>query len=248
MIQTFKLTIEYDGTNYHGWQRQKSDRSIQEEIEAALFTMTSQRVTVIGSGRTDAGVHALAQVASFQCDTHLTAENFQKGLNSLLDVDIVIRDCRRAKDSFHARYDARRKTYQYRVVNRDLPLAIGRQYVWHIRRPLDIEAMRRSLPHIIGEHDFTSFEGTGSPQNSSVRHVIQADIQKIPDDRLYFDITANGFLRHMVRNITGTLVEIGLGNLYPDDMGKILAAKDRSLAGPTAPAVGLFLLSVEYGD
>ncbi len=246
MARTFKLIIEYDGTHYHGWQRQKSDRSIQGEIEAALFTMTSQRVTVIGSGRTDAGVHALAQVASFQCDTHLTPENFKKGLNSLLDVDIVIRDCQAAADDFHARYDARQRTYQYRILNRELPVAVGRQYVWHIRRPLDVAAMRRALPFIIGEHDFTSFEGAGSPQNSSVRRIMQAEIQEHPENRICFDITANGFLKHMVRNIVGTLVEIGRSNLTPADMGSILKAKDRAVAGPTAPAMGLFLMSVEY--
>ncbi len=246
MTQTFKLIIEYDGTNYHGWQRQKTDRSIQGEIEAALFTMTGQKVTVIGSGRTDAGVHALAQVASFRCDTHLTADVFKKGLNSLLDVDVIICDCRQAADDFHARYNARQKTYQYRILNRELPVAIGRQYAWHIRRPLDITAMRRALSYIIGEHDFSSFEGTGSPQNSSVRHVLQVEIHETPDARIFFDITASGFLKHMVRNIVGTLVEIGLGKREPEDMGQILEAKDRSRAGATAPPQGLFLISVEY--
>ena len=247
MIQTFKLIIEYDGTGYHGWQRQKSDRSIQGEIEAALFTMTGRKITVIGSGRTDAGVHALAQVASFRCDTHLTAEVFRKGLNSLLDVDVVICDCQQTAGDFHARYDAKRKTYQYRVINSALPVAIGRQYVWHIRRPLDVAAMRRALPHIIGEHDFTSFEGTGSPQSSSVRHVMQAEFHDgAPDGRIVFNITANGFLKHMVRNIVGTLVKIGLGKGAPEDLGRILAAKDRSRAGATAPPQGLFLVNVEY--
>lgn len=246
MTKTFKLVIEYDGTDYHGWQRQKSDRSIQGEIEAALFTMTGQKVTLIGSGRTDAGVHALAQVASFKCDTHLTADVFKKGLNSLLDTDVVITNCQQAADDFHARYDARQKTYQYRIVNRELPVVIGRQYVWHIRRPLDIAAMRRALSHVIGEHDFTSFEGTGSPQNSSIRHIMQAEIHEAPDNRLFFDITANGFLKHMVRNIVGTLIEIGLNKHTPEDMAQILEARDRSKAGATAPPQGLFLINVEY--
>ncbi len=248
MIKTFKLTIEYDGTGYHGWQRQNDDRTVQGEIETALFTITRQRVTVVGSGRTDAGVHALAQAASFRCETRLAPENFRDGLNSLLDSDIVIRACEPADDNFHARFNARRKTYQYRIANRDLPVAIGRQYVWHIRRPLDVEAMRQALPHIIGEHDFTSFEGAGSPQGSSVRNVMAAGITGAPDDRLFFNITANGFLRHMVRNIVGTLVEIGLKKRGPEEMGTILAAQDRSLAGPTAPPTGLFLVSVDYAD
>ena len=246
MNQTFKLIIEYDGTDYHGWQRQKNDRSVQGEIEAALFIMTGRKITVIGSGRTDAGVHALAQVASFRCDTHLTAGVFQKGLNSLLDVDVVIRNCHRAVDDFHARYNAKRKTYQYRIINSELPAAIGRQYAWHIRRPLDVQAMRRALPYIIGEHDFTSFEGTGSPRNTAVRHVMRAEIQEAPDNRVFLDITANGFLKHMVRNLVGTLVEIGLGKYTPEDMGQILEARNRSRAGATAPPQGLFLVNVEY--
>jgi tRNA pseudouridine38-40 synthase len=246
MTKTFKLIIEYDGTGYHGWQRQKTDRSIQGEIETALFTMTGQKVTVIGSGRTDAGVHALAQVASFRCDTHLTADIFKKGLNSLLDADVVICDCRQAAGDFHARYDAKWKTYQYRIINSELPVAIGRQYAWHIRRPLDVTAMRRALPYIIGEHDFTSFEGAGSPQSSSVRHVMRAEIFQSPDSRIFFDITANGFLKHMVRNIMGTLVSIGLGKHAPEDMAQVLEAKDRSRAGATAPPQGLFLVSVAY--
>ncbi|MEW6078012.1 MAG: tRNA pseudouridine(38-40) synthase TruA [Thermodesulfobacteriota bacterium] len=248
MLRTFKLIIEYDGTHYHGWQRQATDRTIQGEIEAALLTMTRQQVSVTGSGRTDAGVHALAQTASFRCDTRLTPDNFQQGLNSLLDDDIVIRDCQYAPDEFHARFDAQRKTYQYRILNRLLPPAIGRQYVWHIRRQLDIAAMRQALPHITGEHDFTSFEGAGSPQGSSVRNVMAAILHDAPDGHLYFDITANGFLKHMVRNIVGTLAEIGLNKLTPDDMGRILAARDRSLAGATAPPQGLFLMNVEYPD
>jgi tRNA pseudouridine38-40 synthase len=246
MLRTFKLIIEYDGTNYHGWQRQTSHRTIQGEIEAALLTMTRQKITVTGSGRTDAGVHALAQTASFRCETRLTPDNFQQGLNSLLDRDIVIRACEPAPDGFHARFDAQRKTYQYRVLNRPLPPAIGRQYVWHIRRPLATAAMRRALPHIVGEHDFTSFEGAGSPQGSSVRHIMAAELTETPDNHIRFDITANGFLKHMVRNIVGTLVEIGLGKRGPEKMGKILAARDRSLAGATAPPMGLFLVNVEY--
>ncbi|MCU0614942.1 MAG: tRNA pseudouridine synthase A, partial [Desulfobacterales bacterium] len=141
MIKNFKLVIEFDGTGYSGWQRQKSDRTIQGEIEKALTTMTQQKITLFGSGRTDAGVHALAQTANFKCDTSLTSEAFQKGLNSLLPADIVIKSCAPAPDEFHARFDAKNKAYRYHILNHHLPVAIGRQYVWQIRRPLDTHAM-----------------------------------------------------------------------------------------------------------
>ena len=158
MAENFKLTIEYDGTRYHGWQRQKNDRTIQGEIEKALLTMTGKKITLTGSGRTDAGVHALGQIANFHCRTELDSDVFLKGLNSLLQKDIVIRECCQVEEKFHARFDAKSKTYHYRILNRKIPTAVCRQYAWHIRSPLDLDAMQSALGHIIGTHDFRAFE------------------------------------------------------------------------------------------
>lgn len=245
MLKNFKLTIEYDGTNYHGWQIQKNDRTIQQEIETALFTMTGERITLAGSGRTDAGVHALGQVANFISKTKLLPDNFQNGLNSLIPDDIIIRECCLVDKQFHARYSAKSKTYHYRILNRKTPSAVGRQYEWFIRQKLDIEAIKAAACHIIGTHDFKAFEGTGSPRSHTTRSVITADIER-DNDRIAFKIKANGFLRYMVRNLTGTLVDVGLLKINPEDVKSIFASKDRSLAGPTAPPHGLFLVSVEY--
>ncbi len=247
-MRNFKLTIEYDGTAYHGWQRQKRDRTVQGEIERALTIMTRQRVAVNGSGRTDAGVHALGQTASFRCDTRLPSETLQKGLNAILDDDIVIRGCEAAPDAFHARFDAIGKVYRYQILNRPLPDAVGRQYHWHIRTPLDPAAMKEAAGHIRGRHDFKAFEGTGSPRAHTVRHVRRSDLIAGEDGRLAFWIEADGFLRYMVRNIVGTLAEVGLGKIFPDGVRDILRSRDRSRAGATAPARGLFLVSVLYSD
>jgi tRNA pseudouridine38-40 synthase len=247
-MANFKLTIEYDGTAYCGWQRQAGDPTIQETIEAALAAMVNHPVTLIGAGRTDAGVHALGQVAHFKADTRLTAEVFLKGLNSLLPDDIVIRDSQSVPDSFHARYSARGKHYRYRIRNRKLPAAIGRHYAWHVRQPLDLVAMARAAAGLCGPHDFKSFEGAGSPRRSTVRTVFRCEVNPCHDDLLHLDIQGDGFLRHMVRNIAGTLVEIGSGRRAADDMPAILAARDRHRAGITAPARGLFLVRVDYGE
>jgi len=242
----FKIVIEYDGTHYHGWQRQKNDRTIQQEIENALTTMTGSRIPLNGSGRTDAGVHALGQVANFLCETDLSAAVFQKGLNSILPDDIVIRDCRRIDESFHARYDAKSKIYRYQILSGRVPPAIGRQYVWFIRRRLDTAAMRSAASHLVGTHDFKSFEGTGSPRSHTTRAIMTADWNEPKDDSLIFQIEADGFLRYMVRNIVGTLVDIGLGKITPAKISDILASKNRRNASATAPAHGLFLMEVKY--
>lgn len=247
-MPNFKLTIEYDGTAYCGWQRQAGDATIQEAIETALAAMVNHPVTLIGAGRTDAGVHALGQVAHFKTDTRLTAEVFFKGLNSLLPGDIVIRACQMVPDSFHARYSARGKHYRYRIRHRTLPAAIGRHYAWHVRRPLDLVAMAQAAAALCGPHDFKSFEGAGSPRRSTVRTVFHCAVNPREDDLLHLDIQGDGFLRHMVRNIAGTLVEIGSGRRAADDVPAILAARDRHRAGITAPARGLFLVGVDYPE
>jgi tRNA pseudouridine38-40 synthase len=246
MQKNFKLCIEYDGTDYHGWQRQKNDRTIQAEIEKAIFAMTRQNLALIAAGRTDAGVHALGQTANFKCITRLTAAQLQKGLNSLLPDDIVIQALSPADDSFHARYDVKSKIYRYRIINRPLPSAIERRYAWFIRRPLNVQAMQAATTHLPGVHDFKAFEGSGSPRSHTVREIFAARLESDPQGLLTFSIQADGFLRFMVRNIVGTLVEVGLEKISPADFRRILEFRDRKQAGATAPPQGLFLVEVFY--
>ena len=245
-MPNFKITIEYDGSAYHGWQRQAAERTIQGEIENALMIMTGDSITVIGSGRTDAGVHALSQAANFRCNTSLTPEAFLKGLNSLLPEDIVITSCKMVSEKFHARYDVKSKVYHYRILNRSLPAAISRHYAWHIRKKLDLSAMKEALSYIIGSHDFKAFEGSGSPRASTVRCITNADLVKPDNDYLVLKIEGDGFLKFMIRNIVGTLVDVGFNKITPQDFKQILISKDRNLAGITAPAHGLFLIDVKY--
>lgn len=246
-MQNFKLLLEYDGTAYFGWQRQRVGRTIQGTVEAALNTMTERSVTLIGSGRTDTGVHAMGQVANFRAETRLTAGVFLRGLNSLLPSDIVIKDCTPVDESFHARYDAQSKTYDYRILNHPIRTALFRQYAWHISKPLDLEAMTRAALHLKGEHDFGAFQGAGGGTSGAVRNVMAVQLSE-KDSRGYvvFRIEAGGFLRHMVRNIVGTLVDVGLGKISPQNFKEILLSRDRRQAGITAPAHGLFLMEVEY--
>lgn len=246
MRKNFKLIIEYDGSSYHGWQRQKNRKTIQGEIEKAIMTITGKKIALTGSGRTDAGVHAFGQVANFYCDTEISPEVFQRGLNSLMPKDIIIKECNTVNEKFHARYDAKAKTYQYRILNRTTPAAICRQYAWFIKKKLDLDAMQSAILHIIGTNDFKAFEGAGSPRSSTKRRVINTGLQQKEKEYLIFEIEADGFLRFMVRNIVGTLLDVGLCKITPDDFKKILLSKDRNLAGATAPPHGLFLMNVKY--
>ncbi|MFP4572647.1 MAG: tRNA pseudouridine(38-40) synthase TruA [Desulfobacterales bacterium] len=246
-MKNFKLTIEYDGTDFNGWQIQKTGRTVQGAIEAALNVMTRQKIRVTGSGRTDAGVHALGQTAHFKCNTRLAAKDFFSGLNSLLPADIVIHACEQASAEFHAQYNARRKTYHYNILNRPMAAAVGRQYAWHIQNPLDTESMQQAADSLVGTHDFSAFENTGSPRSDSVRTVYSASFIKPADDEnICFEISANGFLRYMVRNIVGTLVLVGHSKITPHEFAAVKNCLDRSRAGPTAPPHGLFLMSVTY--
>lgn len=246
MKKNFKLTIEYDGTDFHGWQIQKNDPTIQAAIEKALATITNQAVRLNGAGRTDAGVHAIGQVAHFHCDTRLDADTLQNGLNSMLPPDIVIRRCRQVDLSFHARFDAKGKRYRYTILNQPLPEAIGRRFAWHIRRPLDTDAMQAALNEFIGRHDFSAFEGAGSPREHSVRTLTGGTIEMPAAGRIEITIEAEGFLRYMVRNIVGTLAAVGSGKLPALKVRVILASGDRNLAPATAPPHGLCLMEVKY--
>lgn len=245
MQQFFKLTIEYDGTNYHGWQVQPNGITVQETIETALERITGQKLRIHSSGRTDAGVHALGQCAHFACNTNLTPEIMQKALNALLPPDIVIKDSIGVDEHFHARFSAKSKRYRYTIYNHKLPGAIGRQYALHIQKELNMATMAQAAGYLIGEHDFKGFECVGTLHSTTIRHVTEAVF--IPDlPYLYFEIEANGFLRYMVRSIVGTLLEIGLGKRSPEDIKAILSSGERKLAGVTAPPHGLALLYVNY--
>ena len=245
-LQNFKLTIEYDGSQFHGWQRQASEPTVQEALEKAIGRITGSPAKLTASGRTDAGVHAIGQIANFHSSTRIPPQNLGQALNSVLPQAISVKDCRIVDDMFHSRYDAVSKVYHYHILNRSVRPAIGRQFVWHIRQRLDLSAMEAALPYLTGMRDFKAFEATGSPRQSTVRHVMGAGFTKAGGYRLIFHIEANGFLRYMVRNIIGTLVEVGLGKLKPFEMAHIIGSQDRSRAGITAPAGGLFLVKVNY--
>ncbi len=250
-MQNYKLIIEYDGTDYHGWQIQAGDVTIQAEIQNALSLMTKESIVLHGSGRTDAGVHALGQTASFKTGARIPAAAYVAGLNSLLPDDIVIRSCEPVDETFHARFSARRKTYRYHIYNRLVPTAISRRYAWHIRKQLNLSAMRQAAACILGEHDFKSFEGTGSPRAHTIRTVMRADFYEKAnfyrnDDVIVFEIMADGFLRYMVRNLVGTLADVGLLKTSVEEFKRILESKNRDAAGITAPPHGLFLVEVRY--
>lgn len=246
MNKNFKLIIEYDGTLFFGWQRQKDKKTIQGEIEKALSIILNQEVNISGSGRTDAGVHAFGQVANFHAKTRLAPHDIKRGINSLIKDPIVIRDCSRVPDEFHAQYHAVSKEYHYFLLNREDPCAIGRSYQWHIRHPLDIDTMNDCCQAITGIYDFKSFENTGSPRSSTIREVFYSSINPLPDHCLVFKINASGFLKYMVRNLIGTLVYAGLNKITLDEFIHVRDAKDRTLAAATAPAHGLFLKKVNY--
>jgi tRNA pseudouridine38-40 synthase len=244
--KNFKITIEYDGTDFHGWQIQPKDKTIQGEIEKALLIMTKSHVEVHGSGRTDAGVHALNQTASFSCDTKIPAESFKKGLNCLIPDSIAIKECIEVPPDFHARFSAKSKTYEYRIINRPLRPVIGRNYVWHIWQPLDVGKMKKAASFINGKHDFKSFEAAGSPRAHTIRTISHLEVYYDGKENIKIEVSADGFLRYMVRNITGTLVQTGLGKISPDEIPEIIEKKDRGSAGMTAPPHGLFLKEVIY--
>ncbi len=241
-----RLRLAYDGTRYHGWQSQKNGITIQEVLEEKLGILTQEPIRVIGSGRTDAGVHALGQACHFETCSRLHPEAVRKGLNSLLPDDVLVRGAREVPSGFHARYDARSKVYEYRMLNRDEPDVFLRRHTWHVARPMDLDAVRRCLSLLRGEHDFTSFRSTGSGNRNPVRHMLRAEMHGTGDGVLRLVFEANGFLRHMVRNLVGTLVDAGAGKTSVEGFSRILEARDRREAGPKAPPQGLFLVSVRY--
>lgn len=246
--RNIRLTLEYDGTNYHGWQRQKNALSLQEVMETALARITGEKVSLIASGRTDAGVHAKGQVANFITTSRAPSRAFVQGLNSLLPPDIAVLEACDVPLTFHSRYDARWKTYEYHILNRPVPSPLSRRRAWWLDRPLDFASLEQAAAVLPGEHDFLAFRAAGSRPGPARRRVREARWQRPGEGRLSFTITANGFLRGMVRTLVGTMVEIGKGK-YPEEyLAEVLEKRDRGLAGPTAPPQGLFLVRVEYAE
>ncbi|HON57995.1 MAG TPA: tRNA pseudouridine(38-40) synthase TruA [Smithella sp.] len=245
-MRNIKIILEYDGTAYCGWQRQKNGKSIQQVLEEAVGLITGEKVTVTAAGRTDAGVHALNQVAHFKCKSGLPVHKLLAGINSVLPKDVVLKRLNAVSEDFHSLRDAKGKIYVYRIFNKRFRPVLGRNYLWHVPYALDIEKMKRASVALLGRHDFSSFCAAGTDVKDCVRMIKSIKIRKKPGGVLEIQLEAGGFLRHMVRNIVGTLVEVGRGKIPPDEMKKILDAKDRNVAGPTAPAQGLLLKEVRY--
>jgi tRNA pseudouridine38-40 synthase len=267
MPRTIKLTLAYDGTRYVGWQRQAEGVSIQGLVEEALARFEGRAITVHGAGRTDAGVHALGQVASAQLSGGHDASVLLRGLNALLPRDVRVMSVDEVADDFHARFSARSKTYRYAIRNAPVVSPFEFPFVWHVPERLDLAAMQAAAATLTGRHDFACFRSAGQEVKSTVRTISRSELidnsqlptpnsqaptsnpqSPIPNPQslLIYEVTANGFLRHMVRAIAGTLVEVGQGSRTPEAMAALLTGRSRADAGPTAPPQGLFLVSVTY--
>jgi len=248
-MRNIKLVLEYDGTQYHGWQSQagSGNATVQDTLESALRDLTGEALKTYSSGRTDAGVHAFGHVANFTTASGIPAEAWAPALNNLLPPDIRVLASREVAPDFHSRYSAVSKTYKYTILNRRSPTALYRNYAWHIPAPLNIFRMRKAAAFLIGTHDFSAFRGSGCTAKTPVRTVRSAVIRK-SGDFIELWIEADAFLQYMVRNIAGTLAEVGRGRFSPKDVEAMLASKDRTLAGRTAPPQGLYLMQVLYSN
>lgn len=244
-MRNVKLTIEYDGTNYCGWQKQNNEKTIQEEIEKAIYKAVGEVVEVIGSSRTDAGVHARGMVANFKTNATIPFDRFKYAINDKLPDDIAIIESEEVSEDFHARYDSKGKTYCYSIINRQQKPAIGRNYVYHFKWDLDIEKMREACKYFIGKHDFKAFRSLGSSVKTTERTIKELYIES-EGEKINIFITADGFLYNMVRIIVGTLLKAGRGKIPVEDIEKIILLGDRKKAGPCVPAQGLILEKVYY--
>ena len=245
-MSNYKMKISYDGRKYNGWQKQPGNtNTIQGKLEEILEKLLDEQVEVIGSGRTDAGVHALMQVANVKISRDISEEELMIGLNKHLPKDIRILGIKKTSDRFHARLNATGKHYSYRIDNGRVADLFTRKYTTRVERKLDIKAMRNAASYLIGEHDFTSFCTNSGKKKSKVRIIYSIDIANV-NGKVSIDFHGNGFLYNMVRIISGTLIEVGLGKRKPEEVKDILEAKDRSRAGITAPPTGLFLVGVDY--
>jgi tRNA pseudouridine38-40 synthase len=245
-VKNIRLILSYEGTRYRGWQRQKEGPTIQGILEDTILRITGERVSLIASGRTDSGVHALHQVCNFVVRTRMIPETMKRALNALLPDDILIQGVDEVPLMFHSRHHAVKKTYEYRILNRNLPDVFQRRYCWHIPRELDVQRMGACLAFLVGENDFSSFMSSGSGNVNPVRDMMRAELHEHSEGILCLLFEANGFLRHMVRNIVGTIVDAGMGSIGVVEFRDIFQARNRRLAGVKAPPHGLFLKMVNY--
>ncbi len=246
-MRNIKLTIEYDGSSYAGWQRQKNAMTVQQKLEESLEKLCGEPVNVIGSGRTDSGVHARGQVSNFKTSSTIPPERYSYALNSMLPSDIRINCSKEVPMDFHARFSATGKKYRYSIINNTHGTAIDRQYLHHVSSPLDIQAMKEAAKIFEGTHDYAGFMATGSPVKSTVRTIYESKL--IQDGSLlHFTVTGNGFLYNMVRIMAGTLIDVGKGKISANVIPDIIAYRKREKVGATAPANGLFLEEVYYDE
>ncbi len=245
-MRNIKLVIEYDGKEFNGWQKQPNKLNIQGEIEKAIERITGEKVDLNASGRTDAGVHAIGQVANFKTNSNIPIEKIPIALNSNLKKSIVIKSAEEVEERFHSRLSCKKKTYRYIINNSKYGTAIYRNLETHIPMKLDIEKMKEAVKYFEGEHDFKAFKASGTSSKSSVRTIYKAEVIDAGNEKIYIELTGNGFLYNMVRIISGTLVEVGLGKIEPKEVKNIIQSKKRENAGKTLPPQGLYLVKVEY--
>jgi len=250
-MRNLKVILSYDGAEFSGWQVQPDTVTVQGTLASAIGRITGEKVLPQGSGRTDAGVHALAQVVTFATEASVPVGNFLKALNDILPASVRVLEVAEAPPGFHARHSARAKTYRYRIYRDAICPPFLARYVWHYPYPLAEEEMARAAPLVAGEHDFTSFaavdpeRGRGEAPVMNVRNIFSSAWERL-EEELVYTVRGSGFLHHMVRNLVGTFILVGKGTLQVDDLSRILEARDRSAAGATAPASGLYLVGVEY--
>ena len=244
-MRNIKLTIEYDGKCYNGWQKQPDKLNIQGEIEKAIYNITQEEVDLIGSGRTDAGVHALGQVANFKTNSALPIEKLALAINSQLKSSIIIKKAEEVDERFHSRYTAKQKTYRYIINNSKTGTAIYRNLEYCFPVKLNVEKMVEAAKYFEGEHDFKAFKSSGTSGKNSVRTIYKAEVRQ-DGERIIIELTGNGFLYNMVRIISGTLLDVGLGKIEPNEIPDIIEKKERTKAGKTLPAHGLYLVKVQY--
>lgn len=244
-MRNIKVKIEYDGKNFNGWQKQPDKLNIQGEIERAIFEITGEKVDLIASGRTDAGVHSLGQTANFKMENNMPIEKIPLAINSKLKKTIRVKTAEEVDERFHSRYNCKGKKYRYVINNAPIESALYKDLELHISQKLDLNKMREAIKYFVGKHDFSAFKSSGTSSKNSVREIYKAEI--IEDgDRIKIELTGSGFLYNMVRIISGTLVEVGIGKIEPKQIPEIIQSKDRGMAGRTLPPQGLYLVEVYY--
>lgn len=245
-MRNIKLTIEYDGKDFNGWQKQKDKLNIQGTIEKAIEQITGEEIELMASGRTDRGVHAIGQVANFKTNSKIPIGKFPIAINTNLKKSIIIKSAEEVDERFHSRLSCKKKTYRYVINNSEYGTAIYRNLETHIPKKLNIKKMQEAIKYFEGEHDFKAFRASGTSSKSSIRTIYKAEVVQMPDNKIWIQLTGNGFLYNMVRIIAGTIVDVGLEKIFPEDIEKIIKSKNREEAGKTLPPQGLYLVSVNY--